>query len=94
MTQEIAYAYRDKAKALLDNGQQDIGERRALRMELQERCGVTELEAVNIINGFHIKEYCRKYLAEEREAAGLELLAPIIPLKQPRKEKRRRYEQD
>ena len=63
LTHEIAYTYRDRAKALPYNGMQDIGERRALRIELQERCGVTELEAVNIINGFHIDIYCMKYMA-------------------------------
>lgn len=69
LTHEIACAYRDRAKALPYNGMQDIGERRALRQELQARCGVTELEAVNIINGFHIDIYCMKYLIRAREAA-------------------------
>ncbi len=41
---------------------QDIGERRQLRQDLQERCGITELEAINILNGFHIDTYCIKYL--------------------------------
>lgn len=68
LTREIAYTYRDRAKALPYNGMQDIGERRALRIELQERCGITELEAINIINGFHINIYCMKYLIKAREA--------------------------
>lgn len=68
LTREIANTYRDRAKALPCNGMQDVGERRALRIELQERCGVTELEAVNIINGFHIHSYCMKYLLKAREA--------------------------
>lgn len=62
LTHEIAYTYRDRAEALPYNGMQDTGARRALRIELQERYGVTELEAVNIINGFHIDSYCMKYL--------------------------------
>lgn len=65
LTKEIACAYEKRAKALPYNGMQDIGERRALRKELQARCGLTELEAVNIINGFHIGEYCRKYLIKQ-----------------------------
>lgn len=69
LTHEIACTYRDRAKTLPYNGMQDIGERRALRIELQERCGVTELEAINIINGFHIDIYCMKYLIKAREAA-------------------------
>lgn len=68
LTYEIACAYRDRAKVLPYNGMQDIGERRALRKELQARCGITELEAVNIINGFHIDIYCMKYLIKAREA--------------------------
>lgn len=82
LTYEIACAYRDRAKALPYNGMQDIGERRALRKELQARCGITELEAVNIINGFHIDIYCMKYLIKAREAREG---AP-----EPQKKKRRR----
>ena len=62
LTPSIAYAYNQKAKALPYNGMQDIGERRRLRQDLQERCGITELEAINILNGFHIDTYCIKYL--------------------------------
>lgn len=67
LTRDIARTYQNRAKALPYNGMQDIGERRALRIELQERCGVTELEAVNILNGFHIDIYCMKYLIKVRE---------------------------
>lgn len=86
LTHEIAHIYRDRAKALPYNGMQDIGERRALRIELQERCGITELEAVNIMNGFHIDTYCMKYLIKAREAREGK--------PEPEKKKnRRRYEQ-
>ena len=84
LTREIAYTYRDRAGALPYNGMQDTGERRELRKELQERYGVTELEAINIINGFHIDAYCRKYLVKTLETAG------IIP-KQEKKKMRRQY---
>lgn len=80
LTREIANTYRDIAKALPYNGMQDIEDRRALRIELQERCGVTELEAVNIINGFHIDSYCMKYLIRARE----------VREGKPEKKKRRR----
>lgn len=66
LTREIANEYRDKAKLLPPNGMQDIGDRRKLRIELQERYNLTELEAVNIINGFHISIYVT--IAERREA--------------------------
>lgn len=57
LTKKIANEYRDKAKLLPPNGLQDIGDRRKLRVELQNRCNLTELQAVNIINGFHIGDY-------------------------------------
>lgn len=66
LTKEIAKEYREKAKLLPPNGLQDIGDRRKLRIELQERCNLTELEAVNIINDFHIGIYVT--IAEQREA--------------------------
>lgn len=66
LTQEIANEYRNRARLLPPNGLQDIGDRRKLRIELQDRCNLTELEAVNIINGFHISIYIT--IAERREA--------------------------
>lgn len=89
LTHEIAYAYRDRAKALPYNGMQDIRERRALRIELQERCGITELEAVNIINGFHIDIYCMKYLIKAREAR--EGKPELTKKKRRRQYERRQY---
>ncbi len=66
LTKEIAMEYVERAKHLPPNGRQDIGERRELRKELQARCNLTELEAFNIINGFHISIYVT--IAERREA--------------------------
>ena len=57
LTRKIANEYRDRARLLPPNGLQDIGDRRKLRVELQSRCNLTELEAVNIINGYHIGDY-------------------------------------
>ena len=82
LTESIANEYRDRAAKLPYNGMQDIGERRRLRQELQERCGTTELEAVNILNGYHIDVYCMKYLLKARRAAEGE--------PEPQKKKRRR----
>lgn len=55
-TMEIAQKYREKAESLPDNGMQDIGERRKLRIELQERFGLTELMALNVVNGRHLAD--------------------------------------
>lgn len=82
LTKEIACTYRERAKALPYNGMQDIGERRALRKELQARCGLTELEAANIINGFHIEEYCKKYLIKQ--------IREQTETQEPEKKKKRR----
>lgn len=61
LTRAIANEYRDRALLLPSNGLQDIGERRKLREELQ---------AVNIINGFHIPDYVG--IAEVRAAKEAE----------------------
>lgn len=50
LTRAIVEEYRKRAKALPDTAGQDIRERRELRIELQNRCGITELQAVNILN--------------------------------------------
>ena len=65
LTRKIANEYRDRARLLPPNGLHDIGDRRKLRIELQSRCNLMELEAVNIINGYHIGDYV--ILAERRE---------------------------
>lgn len=70
LTRKIAIEYRDRAKHLPSNGLQDIGDRRKLRMELQNRCGLTELEAINILNGFHIGIYVE--IAGKRNAETIQ----------------------
>lgn len=69
LTRKIANEYTARAKRLPSNGLQDIGDRRKLRLELQNRCNLTELEAVNIINGYHIDLYIR--ISEIREEERL-----------------------
>ena len=69
LTREIANEYRKRAMLLPANGLQDIGKRRELRKELQTRCDLTELQAVNIINGFHIPDYVKiAAIKAEKEA--------------------------
>lgn len=67
LTQKIANEYRDRARQLPPNGLQDIGDRRKLRIELQNRCNLTELQAINIINGFHIGDYVAIEEMKERQ---------------------------
>lgn len=69
LTREIANEYRKRAMLLPANGLQDIGKRRELRKELQAGCDLTELQAVNIINGFHIPDYVKiAAIKAEKEA--------------------------
>lgn len=67
LTKEIAKEYQLRVRKLPLNGMQDTGERRGLRIELQRRCGLTELEAINIINGFHVRGYIAKYERRAKE---------------------------
>lgn len=60
LTRDIAVFYRDQATALGGDGS-DVGERRRLRMELQKRCGILPIEAINILNGYWIDIYVAKY---------------------------------
>ncbi len=57
LTQDVAKEYQRRAERLPDNGLQDIGERRSLRLELQEKYGLTELQAVNVLNNRHVGDY-------------------------------------
>lgn len=61
LNQEIAIKYYKKAKRLRKNDGQDIGEFRKLKNELMKEHNVTEIEAINILNGFHISDYVKKY---------------------------------
>lgn len=57
LTKSIAREYRQRAEKLPPNGLQDIGERRKLRIELQSKCALSEVEAINILNGFNVDVY-------------------------------------
>lgn len=57
LTLSIAKEYRKRALVIVSNERQEIGDRRKLRIELQKKCDLTEVQATNIINGFHISDY-------------------------------------
>lgn len=62
LTREIAESYAAKSwvyRVITDN--QYIGMVRELGEELQKLYGVTELEAINILNNYHIADYVNKY---------------------------------
>jgi hypothetical protein len=61
LTLEICNEYRRRAMQLPQDDGQDTGARRELRLELQNRCNILEIEAINILNGYHIQAYVQKY---------------------------------
>lgn len=71
LTEEIAAKFQHRASELPENGNQDVGARRKLRKELQSLCGLTETQAINILNGFCISEYMwineREWVKNERK---------------------------
>lgn len=61
LTEEDALEYIKRAENLANLGRQDSGLRRELRREFQERFGLLEIEAINILNGFYVAFYVDKY---------------------------------
>ena len=61
LTAEAVAEYQKRARRVSTIGDQDIGAHRALRQELQEKYGLLEIEAINILNGFHSTFYVEKY---------------------------------
>ena len=68
LSQEVTNQYYERAIKLPKNGGQDIGEWRELRIKLQRRCGILEIEAINILRGRYLNQYVRIY---ERRAKML-----------------------
>ena len=63
LTEEICNEYIERAKKLSQNAGNDTGSWRALRIELQERCRLTEVQAVNILRDkkSNIRDYLNYY---------------------------------
>ena len=61
LTEEICREYMGRAEKLSQNDHGDTGALRALRIELQERCNITETQAYNILRGLHVKDYLLYY---------------------------------
>ena len=75
LTYEVAAEYHKKAVSLGYGNNELKGERFRLCKELQEKYGVTELEAINILNGRCITDYVEKY----------QRIKNLIPLKVDKK---------
>ena len=62
ITMGIAQYYRQLAAPFLAfHDRQYVQTIRELGVELRKKYGVTELEAINILNGYHLKDYVNKY---------------------------------
>ena len=61
LTLEAAERYRKLGKKLVGQNSIMAGERRKLCELLIAEYGVTDLEAINIVNGVHIMDYVKKY---------------------------------
>ncbi len=61
LTMDICRDYKRRADSLPSNNGQDTGDRRKLRLELQERCHLAPIEAIDILNGVHCDLYVHRY---------------------------------
>lgn len=68
LTAEVVKRYRDAVERQPSKDMQSIGERRRLRLELEEKYGITEIEAINILNGSSIGDYINKYERRKKKA--------------------------
>lgn len=72
LNQEVVDTYRQKA-LLLSASPNDVGGRRQLRIELQQKYGLQEVEAVNILNGHNVSDYLLKYYRIEHKIPTLRI---------------------
>ena len=61
ITMSVVDTYRKKALQIKNNTHEDTGEMRVLRIELQKEYGLTEIEAINILNGYAVSDIIKKY---------------------------------
>lgn len=61
LTMEAANDYYKRACEIRNFTGEDTNEFRKLRIEFQERYGLTELEAINILKGHYAADYVNRY---------------------------------
>lgn len=61
LTASVCEEYRKMAEEINEFDPQDVRRHRELRLKLQEKYGLTEIEAINILNGNNIGDYVIKY---------------------------------
>lgn len=73
LTAAVCEEFQKRVKYYCGNDGNDIGVRRALRKELQETYGLLEIEAINILNGYNVNDYLRKYYMIENQLTVYDL---------------------
>lgn len=61
LTMSEAEKYQARVSLLENPSNEMIGKKYEIMLELMEEYGVTQLEATNILNGFHVADYVNKY---------------------------------
>ena len=61
LTAEVAEQYQARVRLLGMPSYEMTGKKYELMMELMREYGVTQLEATNVLNGFHVADYVNKY---------------------------------
>ncbi|MBQ8279061.1 MAG: hypothetical protein IJZ23_04395 [Roseburia sp.] len=61
LTEEAVREYQKRAKAIFGAERECVRERRTLCVQLMQDYGITELEAINILNGYRANDYIAKY---------------------------------
>ena len=69
---KVVEIYHKKALSL-STSINDVGARRQLRIELQQKYGLQEIEAVNILNGYNANDYITKYYRIEHKIPTLRI---------------------
>lgn len=77
LTEEICREFKERADKLSEC-EGDTGAWRSLRIELQERCHITEVQAYNILRGYNVRDYLNYY----------DILSGRVPEPQKMKDKR------
>lgn len=71
ITNEIVEEYQKKFRVALQNGENEVDTEMMYRLELKNIYGLTDLEAINILRGYHTRDYIAKY-------KRIEELIPIV----------------
>lgn len=77
LTEEVAENYQKRYQTLLQNGVSEFNASWELSSELQKNYGVNQIEAMNILKGYYVKDYVNRY----------ENIRKLIPLQKKKADK-------